>query len=43
MKKDKQIYLPLSERRGELTYTLRNDYLFKIVMESDEKILRALL
>ena len=43
MEKDKQIYLPLSERGGELPYTLRNDYLFKIVMESDEKILRALL
>lgn len=36
-------YLSLEQRTGKLPYTLQNDYLFKIVMESDERILRALL
>lgn len=36
-------YLPLSKRKGKLPYTLRNDYLFKVVLESDEDILRSLL
>ena len=35
--------MSLAERTGKLPYTLQNDYLFKVVMEADEKILRALL
>ncbi len=35
--------LPLSERTGKLPYTLKNDYLFKIVLQSNEDVLHALL
>lgn len=43
MEKKRRNYLSLAERTGKLPYTLQNDYLFKVVMEADEKILRALL
>lgn len=43
MEKNQQIYLPLSERKGKLPFTLQNDYLFKVVLEFDERILRSLL
>lgn len=43
MEKKRRNYLSLAERTGKLPYTLQNDYLFKLVMEADEKILRALL
>ena len=36
-------YLPLSERTGELPFMLTNDYMFKVVLQSDETILCALL
>ena len=36
-------YLPLSERTGELPFMLTNDYMFKVVLQTDETILCALL
>lgn len=36
-------YLPLSGRRGKLPFTLTNDYMFKVVFQMDETILRSLL
>ncbi|MCM1538541.1 MAG: Rpn family recombination-promoting nuclease/putative transposase [bacterium] len=36
-------YLPLSKRTGPLPFTLTNDYMFKIVFQSDPDILSALL
>ena len=43
MEKTNQNYLPLSERTGKLPHTLQNDYLFKVVMQSDRDILYSLL
>ena len=43
MEKTNQNYLPLSERIGKLPYTLQNDYLFKVVLQSDKDILYSLL
>jgi len=43
MEKTNQNYLPLSERTGKLPHTLQNDYLFKVVMQSDKDILYSLL
>lgn len=36
-------YLPLSERSGNLPFTLTNDYMFKAVFQTDNSALRALL
>ena len=36
-------YLPLSKRTGELPFMLTNDYMFKVVLQTDETILCALL
>lgn len=36
-------YLSLSDRRGKLPFPLTNDYLFKVVFQTDETILCALL
>lgn len=36
-------YLPLSERTGKLPFMLTNDYMFKVVLQTDETILCALL
>lgn len=36
-------YLSLSDRRGKLPFPLTNDYLFKVVFQTDETILGALL
>ncbi|MDE5819622.1 MAG: Rpn family recombination-promoting nuclease/putative transposase, partial [Lachnospiraceae bacterium] len=36
-------YLPLSERSGKLSFPLTNDYMFKVVLQTDETILCALL
>lgn len=43
MERKESTYLPLSARKGKIPYTLRNDYLFKVVLESDEDILHSLL
>ena len=43
MEKTKQHYLPLSKRTGKLPHTLQNDYLFKVVLQSDKAILHSLL
>ncbi len=40
---DKQKILPLSQRTGKLPYTLQNDYLFKIVLQSNKDVLHSLL
>ena len=36
-------YLPLSERTGKLPFMLTNDYMFKVVLQTDKTILCALL
>ncbi len=36
-------YIPLSMRTGKLPYTMKNDYLFKAVLQSQREVLRALL
>lgn len=36
-------YIPLSMRTGKLPYTMKNDYLFKAVLQSQSEVLRALL
>ena len=36
-------YLPLSKRTGKLPFMLTNDYMFKVVLQTDETILCALL
>ena len=36
-------YLPLSDRSGKLPFMLTNDYMFKVVLQTDETILCALL
>lgn len=36
-------FVPLSERTGKLTFTLTNDYLFKVILQRNETVLRALL
>ncbi len=36
-------YLPLSGRSGKLPFMLTNDYMFKVVLQTDETILCALL
>lgn len=36
-------FVPLPARTGKLTFTLTNDYLFKVILQRNEIILRALL
>lgn len=37
------LFVPLEQRTGKLAFTLTNDYLFKVVLQRNENILRALL
>lgn len=36
-------FVPLKNRTGKLAYSLTNDYLFKVILQNNEDILRALL
>lgn len=38
-----RFFVPLKNRTGKLTYSLTNDYLFKVILQNNEDILRALL
>ncbi len=38
-----QSYLPFYKRTGDLVYSLMNDYLFKLLMQENEEVLRGFL